>query len=333
MSAAENVMPLNVVLDADRHAVIAAVKDGLERPAGTRMLPPWLFYDDEGSRLFDAITRLPEYYLTRAEREIFESQAGDIVEEAAQGGSDRLHVVELGAGTAEKTTVILRALVLRQGRALYMPIDVSGAALDVAVARLQAELPKVDVRPVASRYDDAMPAVEQLGPRRLVLWIGSSIGNYSDVDAITLLQQVRKSLLPGGCVLIGADKKKSPHLLLPAYDDRQGITAAFNKNMLVRLNRELGATFDVASFAHRAVWNEAQSQVEMHLESSVAQTVSLGAAGFSVSFAAGERIHTESSVKYDDARIAKIVAAAGFVLERSTTDRDELFGVHLARAV
>ncbi len=334
-------------VDNDRDGVRAAVRDGLWRPRGQRRLPPWLFYDDVGSQLFDEITTLPEYYPTRVERQIFERCAGDIVDAALAnldsgddiglGTTAAMPVVELGAGSAEKTQVLLRALAERLPLIRYLPVDVSQAALDDAVARLAEALPHVAVQPIQARYADAWPAIARVGPR-LVLWIGSSIGNFADDDAIELLQGVRRALVPGGRLLLGADRKKDLAVLLPAYDDARGVTAAFNKNVLVRINRELQADFDVDGFAHRAVWNEAASQMEMHLESLAPQRVhirrlAMNGAPFVVDFAAGERIHTESSIKYDDARIAAILGAAGFALEHSFSDDDGWFGVHLARAV
>lgn len=311
--------------------VAVAVREGLSRPSGQRSLPPWLLYDDAGSRLFEEITRLEEYYPTRVERGIIERHAGEIVELAAAGASAPLRIVELGSGGAEKTIALLRAVVARQRRALYMPIDVSAGALEAALQRLRAELPELDVRPVAARYSDALPQVSSVGPRRLVLWIGSSMGNFRDEDAVALLRGVRRSLLPGGCLLLGADRTKSAGVLIPAYDDARGVTAAFNKNLLVRINRELGGDFVLERFAHRAVWNEASSQVEMHLESLADQVVRIEALGLAVAFRAQERIHTEASVKYDDARVLNIIEASGFRLVKTFLDPKGWFGVHLAR--
>jgi len=308
--------------------VAAAVREGLG--AAPRRLPPWLFYDAEGSRLFEAITRLPEYYLTRVERELLEAHADEIVALAA--GDARLHVVELGAGTAEKSQLILAAAVRRQGHTLFLPVDVSGEALEAAVARLARELPAVEVRPLRLHHEAALGEVASLGPRRLVLFIGSSIGNLEDAEAVALLSRVRASLAPGGALLLGADRKKDPAVLLPAYDDAAGVTAAFNLNLLRRLNRELDARFDLGAFRHVALWNEAASRIEMHLESQRPQEVRIEALDLTVRLARGERIHTESSHKYDEATIDRILGEAGFRRERTFTDPGGLFGVHLARA-
>lgn len=300
--------------------------------AEAKSLPPYLFYDDEGSRLYECITELPEYYPTRTERGILERHSAEIVERSALGSTAELRVVELGAGTASKTRLVLAAVVERQGRCLYVPIDVSSSALDEAKAQLGSVLPTVDVRPFVGRHEDAFETIRALGPRRLVLFIGSSIGNFSDDEAHALLVGVRRGLLPGGVLLLGTDLRKSPATLVPAYDDAQGVTAAFNKNILTRINRELRGEFDLDTFRHVALWNEPASRIEMHLESTIEQDVAIGDLGLRVHFRRGERIHTESSAKYDFPRIDGMLQKAGFVREHTYTDDDQLFAVHLARA-
>jgi L-histidine Nalpha-methyltransferase len=324
----------------NENTLAADVRKGLIE-SQRKALPPRLFYDEEGSRLFEAITQLPEYYPTRLERSILTTHADDIARAvmpvvpmtSTSPGMQRVHVVELGAGTATKSQIILAALVRRQGRTLYLPIDVSDAALREARERLAREEPGVDVRPLAQRHEIALQEVQRAGPRRLVLFIGSSIGNFDDDEAVSLLQAVRGSLAVGGALLLGADRKKSVDVMLAAYNDKQGITAAFNKNVLVRINRELGGTFDTSTFAHRAWWNEQSNAVEMHLESLVDQRVRIRNLGVVLPFVRGETIHTESSVKYTDARLDQIAARAGFVRERDFYDADQWYGVHLWRAV
>lgn len=310
--------------------LIRDVLEGLSAPR--KRLPSYLFYDQHGSALYEQITELPEYYPTRTERKILETHADEIVALAAEGSEKPLQVVELGAGTASKTQIILQAVVARQRRCVFLPIDVSAAALDEAQARLRAQLPAVEVRPFVGHHQDAFQTIQQLGPRRLVLFIGSSIGNFEDADAIALLRGVRRSLTPGGALLLGTDLRKSPEILIPAYDDAQGVTAAFNKNILAHLNRELGAHFDLDAFRHVALWNEGQSRVEMHLESLRAQRVRVEGLDRSFLFEAGERIHTESSIKYDDERVDGILGACGFRRRRTFTDPRGLFAVHLAIA-
>ncbi|MCB9686510.1 MAG: L-histidine N(alpha)-methyltransferase [Alphaproteobacteria bacterium] len=312
------------------HPVLAAVAQGLG--ARHRTLPPWLFYDRRGSELFERITELPEYYLTRAEREILETRSDDIVRLAASGAEDPLHVVELGAGSATKTQLLLRAVVRLQGACTFLPVDVSEAALDGAVERLDREEPGLRVRPVAGTHHEALPVIGELGPRRLVLFLGSSIGNHEDEEAVALLSAVAEQLAPGGCLLLGTDRRKDPAVLLPAYDDAQGVTAAFNLNLLHRLRRELGADFDVSSWRHEARWNDAHSRVEMHLVSTVAQVVTVPGAG-SFHFEAGESIHTESSIKYARPRVERLLRDAGFEPVEVLTDANERFDLHLARRV
>ena len=297
-----------------------------------KWLPAYLFYDAEGSQLYERITELEEYYPTRTERAILAEHAEDIVARAAEGTRGPLRVVELGAGSASKTRLVLEAVVARQGRCVYLPIDVSATALDDAKRWIEDELPAVDVRPFVGRHEEALDHIDRLGPRRLVLFIGSSIGNFDDPDAVDLLRGVRRGLSAGGALLLGTDLKKSPARLVPAYDDALGVTAAFNKNVLARLNRELGARFDLDRFRHVALWNEGASRVEMHLESVLAQEVVVEHLDLLVPFAAGERIHTESSIKYDLARVDAILRAAGFAREHTYTDVEGLFAVHLARA-
>ncbi len=311
--------------------VAVAVAEGLLAP--TKSLPPWLFYDAEGSRLFEEITRLPEYYLTRAEAQIFADHADEIVAAALSGAQDPLKVIELGAGTATKTQTILDAVVRTQGSVDYLPIDVSAEALAIAHRRLAREAPQVRVRPLPMQHVEALAEVRRLGPRRMVLFIGSSIGNYDDDDAIALLRAVRASVAEGAALLVGTDTKKAPERVLPAYDDAQGVTARFNLGLLRRINDELGGHFDLSLFRHVARWNEPASRVELYLESTVDQRVPIDALAVDVALAAGERIHTESSHKYDDAHAERLFRAAGFAPTQTWRDRERLFAVRLARAV
>jgi dimethylhistidine N-methyltransferase len=301
-----------------------------------KRLPPWLFYDEAGSLLFDQITELPEYYLTRTERAILARHADEMIARAAgtQGqGHARLRIAELGAGSAEKTRILLRAAVEQQGDVLYEPVDVSTTALLVAQARIEREIPAVRVRPLAMDYTNGF-AFEPTGrdERRLVLYIGSSIGNFEPHEAAHLLAKVRSQLHPGDGMLLGIDLVKEEQTLLAAYDDADGTTAAFNKNMLTRLNRDLAASFDPAAFAHRAVWNPAHSRIEMHLESRVAQRVHFAALDFAADFAAGETIHTENSYKYQPSEAENLLTRAGFAPAGSWTDERGWFAVYLGRA-
>ncbi len=297
-----------------------------------KTLSPWLFYDQEGSRLFEAITELPEYYVTRTERQILAEHADEMIA-AAAGGHD-LSLIELGAGTATKTGLLLKAAVALQGTVTYSPIDVSESALQQARARLEAELPQVKVEPIVADYTEGMrqnKAGSGAGDgRRLVLYIGSSIGNFSPGDAVDVLRGVRSQLAPGDCLLLGTDMVKNERMLHAAYDDAAGVTAKFNKNVLVRMNRELDANFNPQLFRHTVRWNEQHSRIEMHLESLVAQRVSIRAVDLDVHFRLRETIHTENSYKFTDQRVLSLLSRAGFRLRQQWTDADHWFTVYLA---
>ncbi|HKD84251.1 MAG TPA: L-histidine N(alpha)-methyltransferase [Terriglobales bacterium] len=295
--------------------------------ASPKYLTCKLFYDEIGSQLFEQITELPEYYLTRTERSILEQYAGDILEHAGSS----LTLVELGAGTATKTSILIEELSQRQSRVLFYPIDVSPSALDEAVRQLGSQFPSLRVNPIVADYTGGVPALSRITGRKLVLYIGSSIGNFEPDRSIRVLRRIRQSLRSGDALLLGADFAKSPKILLPAYNDSQGVTAEFNKNVLARLNRELEADFDLDAFQHVALWNRGCSRMEIYLESMAAQSVFIPAIDLDVSFQRGERIHTENSYKYTDAMIESILRESGFTLEHSWSDRKKWFGVHLAR--
>jgi dimethylhistidine N-methyltransferase len=314
--------------------VSAAVREGLtSRP---KRLPAWLFYDDAGSRLFDAITELPEYYLTRTERGILAANAAEMMAQAAGGA--RLRVVELGAGSADKTRLLLKAATELQGAVLYEPVDVSASALEGARERIEREIDNVSVMPRVMDYTHGDGNRLHLGPvdcreRRLVVYIGSSIGNFEPHQAAKLLRRVRAGLRTGDGFLLGVDLAKEESILLEAYDDAAGVTAAFNRNLLVRLNRELDAGFEPEAFAHCALWNGARSRIEMHLKSRGAQHVHVGALDLAVDFAAGESIHTENSYKYRPGQAEALLAEAGFRAEATWTDARGWFAVCLGRAI
>jgi len=329
MTAAASPSP---ILQFDER-VATAVREGLA--ARPKRLPAWLFYDRAGSRLFDAITELDEYYLTRTERGIFFLASEEIVDQARDGR--RLRISELGAGSAEKTRLLLRAAVGRQDAVVYEPVDVSASALDLAKRRIEREIPGVTVAPRVMDYTDGDGSRFHLGAtaqdeKRLVLYIGSSIGNFEPTEAARLLRRVRAGLEIGDCMLLGVDLVKDEAMLVAAYDDARGVTAAFNRNVLVRLNRELGAEFDVEAFEHRAVWNQAKARMEMHLVSRSAQQVLVGELDMTVEFAAGETIHTENSYKYRPGQAEALLAATGFRAEATWTDPKGWFAVCLGRA-
>jgi dimethylhistidine N-methyltransferase len=306
-------------------AIALDVRDGLT--AMPKRLPSKLFYDQVGSQIFELITELPEYYLTRTERSILETFAGEILEQAGTS----LTLVELGAGTATKTCILIEELLQRQSRTLFYPIDVSPSALDEAVRQLSHQFPPLRVNPIVADYTGGVPALSRISGRKLVLYIGSSIGNFEPDEAIRILRRIRRTLRSGDALLLGADFAKSPKILVPAYDDSQGVTASFNKNILARLNRELDADFDLDAFRHIALWNRRCSRMEIFLESMAEQTAFLPPLDLDVRFEAGERIHTENSYKYTDAMIESILHYSVFTLEQTWCDRKKWFGVHLAR--
>jgi L-histidine N-alpha-methyltransferase len=318
-------VPMQMRADAALSAIAEDVLEGLTRKP--RSLPPWLFYDAAGSALFEQITELPEYYLTRTERAILETGAGEILDQAGHG----LTLIELGAGTASKTRILISALLRRQLRATYYPVDVSAAALRIAEETLAREFPALKVRPLVGDYSRGLAALAATPGPKLVLYIGSSIGNWEPDEAGRLLNGVRRALRPGDALLLGTDLVKDPAVLHAAYNDAAGVTAAFNKNLLARINRELGADFDLSAFRHSAVFNPVASRIEMYLISRQEQTVRIPALRMRVRFAPSERIHTENSYKFTPAMVRNILSAGGFCLERTWTDERGWFGVHLAR--
>jgi dimethylhistidine N-methyltransferase len=292
-----------------------------------RQLPPKLFYDAAGSHLFEQITETPEYYPTRTERTILKKYAGEIIRQAGTG----LTLVELGAGSASKTQVLIEALLRRQLRAAFYPVDVSSSALQGALTTLNGHFPRLRVSPVVADYTHKIPDLNALPGRKLVLFIGSTIGNFEPDEAMAFLKSVHQSLQPGDALLIGFDLIKDAGVLHAAYNDARGVTAAFNKNMLVRINRELGGSFDLDAFEHVALWNSGKSRIEMHLESLYEQTVWVHDLERGFHFECGERIHTENSYKFNGVSIARLLRRSGFKLEKRWTDAEGWFCEALAR--
>jgi L-histidine N-alpha-methyltransferase len=320
------------------HAVACEIRDGLT--ASPKRLSPWLFYDETGSNLFEEITRLPEYYLTRTERQIFLDNATEIIQRAR--GDKRLVVVELGAGNASKTGVLLRAALDGQSHVLYQPIDVSPSALEEARESLEMKLPGLTVKPTVANYVTEPLEIERPAAARvLALYIGSSIGNFKPSEARDVLRNLRSQMVEGDALLLGTDLAPSKHkdgaTLLAAYDDAAGVTAAFNRNILTRINNDLGSDFDVYGFQHRAIWNAEESRIEMHLEATSRQTVHVpenaACAALTLEFDQCETIHTENSYKFTSASIESLLRDCNFSVEKVFTDAKDLFAVTLARAV
>ena len=292
-----------------------------------KTLPCKLFYDARGSALFEEITLLPEYYLTRTELEILCDRSPEI----ARAVGSPVSIVELGAGTATKTGTLLSAFARGQMRVKYFPVDISPAALDDARKRVRQDCPAALVKPIVADFSDGFGFLRNIHERKLVLYLGSSIGNFDWNEAVTMLKSVRDQLSPGDALLLGTDMVKAPEILVPAYDDARGITPQFNKNILVRLNRELGGDFDLNSFRHVAEWNPRASRMEIYLESERDQTVTLADLNLTIRFIAGERIHTENSYKYTLAMIEQMLCVSGFRLEKTWFDEQKWFGLNLAR--
>jgi len=311
-----------------REALIDEVWRGLlKRP---RSLVPWMLYDSEGSRLFERITTLPEYYPTRTERDILRNNAEGIITATGAGYSRPLRLLELGAGTAAKTGILLEAATRLRNEVVYFPLDVSPDALDAACGSIGCLFPGVQLQPTVANYVTHPPKLERFKGSTLAIYIGSSIGNFSPGEARSILRNLRSELRAGDALLLGTDMVKDEPTLVRAYDDREGVTAAFNLNILHRLNRELGANFDAGCFRHRARWNRPESRIEMHLESTCDQWVNIPAAQLSVQFTARETIHTESSYKFTRDTLRTLLHDAGFTIEQTWTDPRQWYALTLA---
>jgi dimethylhistidine N-methyltransferase len=315
-------VPVQPVLAVGAHP--APERIGHEVLSGLRespkSLPPKLFYDAAGAALFEQICALDEYYPTRTELGILRAN----VKELAALAGPRCSLVEYGSGAGVKVRLLLDAL---EEPVAYVPIDISHEQLAAVAADIAGEYPGLAVRPLAADYTMSLrlPGMPTTERRKLAFFPGSTIGNFHPTEAAAFLQRVRRAVGPGGALILGVDRRKDARVLEAAYDDHEGVTAAFNLNMLARLNRELGADFALSNFAHRAVWNDHASRIEMHLESLARQVVHV--AGEEVRFERGETIWTESSYKYDRMRLDRLVAEGGFELGRLWTDPGDLFWV------
>lgn len=318
---------------SERPAQIAAMGFAEDVAAGLtaqqKTLPAKYFYDELGSAIFEAITLLPEYYLTRAEDEILKRYADEIVG-AVRGPFD---IVELGSGSALKTRRIIAAALSRQSTLSYRPIDISATALDASAESLERQFPALSVDGIAADYFEGLGRLSRDGSaRRLALFLGSNVGNFEPDEAVKVLRALRGVLEPGDALLLGADLQKDPAALEAAYDDPLGVTAAFNLNVLARINRELGGEFELDEFDHLARYDETRGRVEMHLVSRTPQTVRIQTLGLDVRFAEGESIHTESSYKYDEATLHALASAGGFEVSRTWTDAAHRFSSNLLLA-
>ena len=307
-------------ISVDTERFRADVVSGLSRPQ--KRIAAKYFYDAEGSRLFDRITELDEYYPTRVELGILASH----VDEMAERCGPKCLLIELGAGSLTKVRLLLDRLDRPAG---FVPVDVSGEHLESAADQLKAEYPGLAVHPVCADFT-AEFALPIRAARRVVYFPGSTLGNFEPAEADALMRKVAKLVGPGGGFLIGVDLRKDPAVLDAAYNDRLGVTAAFNRNLLVRINRELGADFEPESFKHRAFYNRVRSRIEMHLVSTLDQRVRIGEDEFA--FRRGESIHTENSYKYDLGELGNRAAACGLRTEAAWTDPNRYFGMLFLRA-
>lgn len=299
-------------------AFASDVRRGLT--ASPKRLDPRYFYDALGSALFAAICELPEYYVTRAEREILDRAAAEI----ARGFDSPSRLVELGSGNATKTRSLIAAILAAQPALLYQPVDVDASMLEISAREIHIQFPQVTAGPLCADYHDIVRLGTTPG-RTAVLFLGSSIGNLDHAAATALLGEVRRILREGDSLFVGFDLVKDKDTLEAAYDDALGVTAAFNLNLLARINRELGGSFVLDRFSHRSFFNQRESRIEMHLVSNVEQSVRIEALGMEVRFAAGETIHTENSYKYTSSAIEELSAAAGFRVEQTWTDSRRWF--------
>lgn len=306
-----------------RQQMVRDVREGLTK--SSKHLSPKYFYDERGSELFEEITQLPEYYLTRAERSLLEHRISEIVAAVRP-----CSLVELGAGSATKTRLILDEMRASGCAECYVPIDVSKDFLEATAVQLQADYPDIQITPVVSDITEPFALPPMAGPT-LVAFLGSTIGNFPREPAVRLLSHVAQTMAPSDRFLLGADLRKDPEIINRAYNDSKGVTAAFNLNILQRLNRELGADFPVDGYDHKAFYSSEHHRVEMHLIARNAHKVVIPEIG-EIRFEQGESIRTELSYKYDRPTLEDILRAAGLVMEKWMPADDGSFALALARA-
>lgn len=305
-----------------------AVRAGLTAPS--KQLPCRYFYDQQGSFWFEEICKLPEYYLPRAEREILERRRAEIISLFP----DPMIIGELGCGNAAKTRLLIAQAVDRHGTLRYVPVDVSRAMLEETCLTLLQDFPTLEIFAVAGDYTVGLAQLKtQTDRRKLILWLGSNIGNLDRDQAEDFLREVKATMTPVDRFLVGIDLRKDRVVLEKAYDDAAGVTAQFNLNILARINRELGGHFDLTAFQHRAIYNEELGRIEMYLVSRRRQRVAIDGLSQEINFERGEAIHTENSYKYSPAEIGALARASGFSIERQWFDAGHLFSSTLFAAI
>jgi dimethylhistidine N-methyltransferase len=314
----------HVTLRTYRDTLAEEVRRGLT--ATPKSLPCKYFYDEEGLALFDQICTLPEYYLTRTETSILQRHGPEIVGRCPVP----LVMAELGSGSSVKTRLLIEPCLARQPELVYYPIDILASALEGSAGRLLAAYPGLRVIGLEGEFADGLHYLgAQPGPPRLVAFLGSTVGNFTEEENDRFFAMLRRELRPEDGFLLGVDLLKDPAILRAAYDDSRGVTARFNFNILARINRALDADFDLAAFGHRAVFDAAHSRVEMHLVSRRRQTVTLGKLGLAVAFGAGETIRTENCYKHSRQAVRDLLNRHGFGVRQVYTDPDGWFGLFL----
>ena len=300
------------------------VKTGLT--SEPKYLPFVYFYDHIGSQLFEKICELPEYYLTRAEKNILETNVNDIVSQFPEETA----LVELGSGSSTKTRILIEAFLQHQGLACYTPIDVSRQMLEESSHALLKSYPDLEITAISARYNEGLHQLNmQTEQQKLIIWLGSSIGNFDRSEVTTFLQRIQKEMFPRDRLLIGIDLRKDRNIIEKAYNDSQGVTAEFNLNLLTRINRELGGNFNLKNFSHKAIYNEEIGRIEMYLISDCDQKVFISELDLEVSLTANEMIHTENSFKYSLDEIDMLAEETGLYLEQQWFDSARLFSLNL----
>jgi L-histidine N-alpha-methyltransferase len=320
------------LLESDPHAQRASFAEAVAQGLGTdpKSLPCRFLYDEIGSALFEEICRTPEYYLTRAEREILEARADEIA--SSVGGGAEL--VELGSGSASKTRLLIEAFLRHQAQLRYVPIDISHSALAESAQALLADYPALEIRAIAGEYERGLLHLRgDVDAPRLILWLGSNIGNFDRANAARFLTHVRDAMRERDRLLVGIDLRKDRRTLERAYDDASGVTSRFTRNLLARINRELGGRFDLDAFRHEAIWRAREGRVELSLVSLCDQEIAIRSQDAVVKLRKGERIHAEDSFKYSLREIADVAREAGLRVAQRWLDGNERFSLNLlARA-
>ena len=326
MSAPQQARFSLVELDTETHLASLAFEVRAGLTATPKRIPCRFFYDEVGSRIFEEICELPEYYLTRAESEILQHRAGAI----ARRFAEPIALVELGSGSSTKTRLLIEALLEHHGALSYVPVDISASMLEAPALQLLDDYTRLEIRAIAAEYQDGLRRLRADIPEaKLIIWLGSSIGNLDRPGAARFMSRLRSGMNSSDHLLLGIDLRKNREVLESAYDDSSGVTARFNRNLLERINWELGGHFDPQAFDFRATYDEASGAVESHLLSRQEQLVGIDALDLRVRFGAGEAIHTESSYKYSLEEIDSLARSANFELLEHWRDSANRFSVNL----